>query len=221
MFCTRSRLTQRFSRHPFVCAVWPFRTACFMNENKKILDGHLPVIPRPRFMHHGFRQPFAVCMRNKRRRKAFPPWVRAVSKIYNSIGEFTIPLEVCILMRGVKWALWFVTSSWSGRWSDQRCAAQLSAWWAAKRRLISNDRHGVISLWILPIKPSSFSYWQGLWNGVFVFKIRHTLTSNEARKLGLITVVFLGVVSGEVPANFERPSPSHFSLDSRQQAVLV
>ena len=89
--------------------------------------------------------------------KPFPPWVRAVSKIYNSIGEFTIPLEVCILMRGVQWALWFVTSSWSKCWSDQRCAAKLSAWWAAKRRLISNDRHGVISLWILANKPSSFS----------------------------------------------------------------
>ena len=57
--------TQRFSRHPFVCAVWPFRTACFMNENKKMLDGNLPVIPRPRFLHHGFRQPLATCMRKK------------------------------------------------------------------------------------------------------------------------------------------------------------
>ena len=41
--------------------------------------------------------------------------------------------------------------------SDQRCAAKLSAWWAAKRRLISNDRHGVISLWIIANKPSLFS----------------------------------------------------------------
>ena len=55
----------------------------------------------------------------------------------------------------------------------------------------------------------------------FVFKIRHTLTSNEARKVGLVTVASLGGVSGEVPANFERPSPSHFSLDSRQQAIVV
>ena len=47
------------------------------------------------------------------------------------------------------------------------------------------------------------------------------MTSNEARKVGLVTVVSLGVVSGEVPANFERPSPSLFSLDSRQQAILV
>ena len=149
--------TQRFSRHPFVCAVWPFRTASFMNENKKILAGHLPVIPRPRFFHHGFRQPFALCIRNKNVEKPFPPWVRAVSKIYNSIGECTIPLEVCILMRGVQWALWFVTSSWSKCWSDQRCGAKLSAWWAAKCRLILNDRHGVISRWILANKPSSFS----------------------------------------------------------------
>ena len=38
----------------------------------------------------------------KKVEKPFPPWVRAVSKIYNSIGEFTIPLEVCVLMRGVQ-----------------------------------------------------------------------------------------------------------------------
>ena len=47
------------------------------------------------------------------------------------------------------------------------------------------------------------------------------MTSNEARKVGLATVFSLGVVSGEVSANFERPSRSHFSLDSRQQAILV
>ena len=57
--------------------------------------------------------------------------------------------------------------------------------WAAKRRLISNDRHGVISLWIPANKPSSFSELKGLCNGVFVFKIGHKLTSNEARKIGL------------------------------------
>ena len=47
------------------------------------------------------------------------------------------------------------------------------------------------------------------------------MTSNEARKVGLVTVFSLGVVSGEVSANFERPSRSHFSLDSRQQAILI
>ena len=69
---------------------------------------------------------------------------------YNSIG-------VCILMRGVQWSLWFVTSSWSECPSDQRFAAKLCARWAPKRRLISNVRHGVISLSILANKPSSFS----------------------------------------------------------------
>ena len=64
--------SQRFSWHPFVCAVGPFRTACFMNGNKKNLGWHLPVIPQPRFLHHGFRQPLALCMRKKKRRKAFP-----------------------------------------------------------------------------------------------------------------------------------------------------
>ena len=47
------------------------------------------------------------------------------------------------------------------------------------------------------------------------------MTSNEARKIGLVTVVSLGVVSGEVSANFERPLQSHFSLGSRQQTILV
>ena len=62
--------------------------------------------------------------------------------------------------------------------------------WAAKRRLISNDRHGVIALCIPANYPSSFSKLQGLCNGVFAFKIGHKLTSNEARKLGLVTVVW-------------------------------
>ena len=71
-------------------------------------------------------------------------------RIYNSIG-------VCILMRGVQWALWFVTSSWSKCLSNQRFASKLCARWAARRRLISNILHGVISLSILANKPSSFS----------------------------------------------------------------
>ena len=51
--------------------------------------------------------------------------------------------------------------------------------------------------------------------------VRHKLTSNEARKAGLLTVVSFGVVSGEASDYFERPSRDHFSLDSRQQAILV
>ena len=47
------------------------------------------------------------------------------------------------------------------------------------------------------------------------------MTSNKARKIGLVTVVSLGVVSGEVSADFERPSRGHFLLDSRQHAILV
>ena len=47
------------------------------------------------------------------------------------------------------------------------------------------------------------------------------MTTIEARKVGLVTVVSLGLVSGEVSANFERPSGSHFSLEIRQQAILV
>ena len=37
------------------------------------------------------------------------------------------------------------------------------------------------------------------------------MTLNETRKVGLVTVFSLGVVSGEVSADFERPSRSHFS----------
>ena len=47
------------------------------------------------------------------------------------------------------------------------------------------------------------------------------MTSNEARKIGLVNVVSFCVVSGEVSANFERLSRSHFSLDSRQHSILV
>ena len=42
--------------------------------------------------------------------------------------------------------------------SDQPFAAKLSAWWAAKRRLILNSRHGVISIWILANQTFSLSY---------------------------------------------------------------
>ena len=47
------------------------------------------------------------------------------------------------------------------------------------------------------------------------------MTSNEARKVGLVTVVSLSVVSGEASAYFERPLRSHFWLDSCPQAILV
>ena len=124
-------------------------------------------------------------------------------------------------MSGVQWALWFVTSSWSEGRSDQRFATKLSGWWAAKRRLISNDSHGVIPRSMLANKPSSFRYLQVLCNGVFDFKIGPKLASNEARKTGQVTVASLGVVSGEASASFERPSRSLFSSDSCQQAIPV
>ena len=50
---------------------------------------------------------------------------------------------------------------------------------------------------------------------------RVKLTSKETRKVGLVTVVSLGEVSDEASAYFERPSRSHFSLDSRQQAIFA
>ena len=67
------RPSQRFSRHPFCMRGLIIQNRVFYEWNqKKILDGHLPVIPRPRHLHHGFRQPLALCMRKKKRRKAFP-----------------------------------------------------------------------------------------------------------------------------------------------------
>ena len=65
------------------------------------------------------------------------------------------------------------------------------------------------------LEPKKSLVWIGLIN------IGQKMTSNEARKVGLVTVVSLGVVSGEVLANFEPPPRRHFSLDSRQQAILV
>ena len=58
-----------------------------MNGSKKILDGHLPVIPQPRFLHHGFRQPLALCMRKKNVEKPSLPELEPFQK-------FTIPLEI-------------------------------------------------------------------------------------------------------------------------------
>ena len=40
-------------------------------------------------------------------------------------------------------------------------------------------------------------------------------------QVGLVTVVSLGVVSGEGLAYLERPSRSHFPLDSHQQAIFI
>ena len=47
------------------------------------------------------------------------------------------------------------------------------------------------------------------------------MVRNSRGTVGLVTVVSLNVASGEASANFERPSRSRFSLDSRQQASLV
>ena len=139
------------SRHPFVCAVWPFRTACFMNgSKKKSWIGTFPWSHDHDSFTTAFGNPLLYVWEKKTSKSLSLPELEPFQK-------FTIPLEVCILKRGVQWTLWFVTSSWSECRSDQRCAAKLSAWWTAKRRLISNDRHRVISLWLLANKPSSFS----------------------------------------------------------------
>ena len=147
--------TQRSSGHPFVCAVWPFRTACFMNGNKKILDGHLPVTPRPRFLHNGFRQPLALCMRKKNLEKPFLHELEPFQK-------FTIPLE------------------------------NLQFHW------------------------SMYPYERGSVSTV----VCHLFVVRVPKRSAVCSQA-LCVVSGEASANFERPSQSHFSLDSREQAILV
>ena len=52
----------------------------------------------------------------------------------------------------------------------------------AMRRLTSNDRNGAISYWIFENKISSFRKLQDLSNGIFAFKIKLEMTSNEVRK---------------------------------------
>ena len=130
-----------------------------MNGNKKILDGQLPVIPRPRFLHHGFRQPLALCMRKKNVEKPF----RCMNlPELQPFQKFTIPLE------------------------------NLQFHWS----MYPNER-GSVSTVVCH---------------VFVVRVpERSAVCSQA----------LCVVSGEASANFERPSQSHFSLDSRQQAILV
>ena len=100
---------------------------------------------------------FARCAKKKifNSFTSFSRWKWFISQIYNSIGEFTIPLEVCILMRGVQWAL-------------------------------------VCHLFVVRVPEWSVLCSQALC-----------------------------VVSSEASAKFGRPSRNHFSLYSRQQAILV
>ena len=57
---------------PFCMRGLTIQNRVFYEWKQKILDGHLPVIPQPRFLHYGFRQPLALSMRKKKRLKAFP-----------------------------------------------------------------------------------------------------------------------------------------------------
>ena len=136
----------------------PFCMRCFTIQNhvfyewkqKKSWMGTFPWSHDHDSCPVAFGNPLLYVWEKKNVEKPFLPWVRAVSKIYNSIGSMypyergSVSTVVCHL---------FVVRVRS----DQRCAAKLSAWWAAKRRLISNDRHGLISFWILANKPCLFS----------------------------------------------------------------
>ena len=92
--------------------------------------------------------PRASRTKKQKAKKSSLSWVISVSKICNSIREFTIPLEYVSLWEGFSehCGCHLFVRSWSECLSDQRFAAKLCARWAAKRRLISNVRHGVNSL---------------------------------------------------------------------------
>ena len=73
----------------------------------------------------------------------------------------------------------------------------------------------------IPLENLQF-HWKyvSLWEG---FSEHCGLSPFRGPSAGAISSVqpALCVESGEASANFERPSRSHFSLDSRQQAILV
>ena len=153
---TWTRSPQRFSWHPFRCAVCHSKPRVLWMEIRKSRMGAFLTSYAHALLHCNLTRPRASRPKKTEREDVFS------FESYSRFQTFQFHWEifnsiVCILMRGVQWALWFVTSSWSECLSDQLFAAKLSARWAPKRRLISNDRHGVISFLILANKPSSFS----------------------------------------------------------------
>ena len=148
------------------------RTACFMNENRKILDGHLPVIPRRRLLHHGSRQPLALCMRKKKKSKS----LSLPELDLELFQKFTIPLEN-------------LPFHWKYVWSFAKPYLSIGSMYPYERGSVSTV---VCHLFVVRV-------------------LERSVVCSQA----------LCLVSGEASANFERPSRSHFSLDSRQQAILV
>ena len=147
--------SQRFSRHPFVCAVCHSKPRVLWMEIRRSRMSAFLTSYAYAFCTVTWRDLVLHVRKNRKRRSLF------YRELY-PFKKFAIPLENLQF----HWSMYpyergsvstvVVTSSWSECLSDQRFAAKLCARWAAKRRLISNVRHGVISLSILANKPSSF-----------------------------------------------------------------
>ena len=170
-----------------------------MNENKKILNGHLPVIPRPRFLHHGFRQPLALCMRKKRLKSLSLPELELFQK-------FTIPLENLQFH-------WKYVSLWERFWwlmmalTPKRLFLYLCISISLLRPYTLFSRSPLVNKTL---------YERGSVSTV----VCHLFVVRVLERSAMCSQA-LCVVSGEASANFERLSRSHCSLDSRQQAILV
>ena len=90
--CANSFLHEKWSehsdsRHSFVCAVWPFRTACFKNGKKKNLGWAPSGDPTTTILAPWLSATPCSMYEKKKRRKAFP--LRKLEPFQN----FTIPLR--------------------------------------------------------------------------------------------------------------------------------
>ena len=138
------------------CAVWPLyarfdhsEPRVLWMETKKSWIGTFPWSHNHDSCTMAFSNPLLYVWEKKTSKSLFLPELEPFQK-------FTIPLENLQF----HWSMYpyergsvstVVCHLFVVRVPERsaRCAAKLCAWWAAKRRLISNDRHGVISLWIL------------------------------------------------------------------------
>ena len=184
--------TQRCSRHPFVCAVWPFRTACFMNENeKKSWMGIFPWSHDHDSCTMAFGNPLLYVWEKKKPvEKPFPSVSYSRFKtlqfhweIYNSIVSMYpyergwVSMVVCHL---------FVVRvpERSAVCSQDLCVVSGEAsanFERPSRSHFSLDSRQLAMLVYLITRPLQRCR----------FIIGHKLTSNEARKLGRVTVVSL------------------------------
>ena len=69
------------------------------------MDGHLPVIPRPRVFHQGFQQPLALCMRKKTSKSLSLPESEPFQKFTMGAIHKMVPVGVCgaLLHTGLCW----------------------------------------------------------------------------------------------------------------------